>query len=375
MTLQHGIDFSIAGQQQVPPPTTETIVGIVGVRGTAVSGFTRAAIHTPTLVTTLAGAQQAFGTGHDMINNIALLFDAASVRIVGVTIVPSGAEPSFDEWIAGVRVLRRAASVVGLNPTLIYCPGTFSYTGSNLDAAANTVVAAVNGEADLINGLAVVDGPPDYADMRDWAAANDAQQRRALFCFPEVVRSVVSGPQSGAVAVMAAMVRADLDLGIQRQPSNIAVPVISSLAPAPTFSYRDITTEAQALDNDLRVTSIVNHGGFRLWGGQLRPSTTEPSEFRYASIRRVADFIEESLITAAQPFVDAGLTPETERDILKVGNEFMRSISTGRSAKIRDGSVTSLGRNTATATLTLAPSILPILPTRRISWELTVARE
>ena len=379
MTISHGVDFTIQGSLPTPLPTSETILGIVGEQGTAVAGQTRADNDVPTLVTNLEDAQARFGTGTEMERAFQLIYGALrNIRCVGIT---TPASPSHAQYVTAVEKFRAAESIVGVKPDLITSGGTSSYSGNNIVTTANTVVTALNTEADLIKSIALAAGPTGmgasptpFDDVEAWADANNTQQKRTMFTYPDVIR-VGGTKQSGAVAVMVAMARADRILGIQRAPSNIEAPGFTSLSPTVAFSYSDSTIEAQTLDTDKKVTTIVNFEGFRLWGGLLVPATGEPSEFQFVGVRRVADFIERRLTVLAQGVVDAGLLPTTEEEIISRANSFLRSLASRvPNPVIREGSVASLGINYDTATLQLGISITPVLPARRISWVLSVSR-
>ena len=162
------ITFDVAAIQQAPPPTSPTIIGIVG-SGTGANS----ANNVPVAVNTLVDAQSVFGVG-TIADACAEIYRQASLWVVGIRFDASagiGPPTRAGRLEAAINELERAATATGRKPTVILAPkeGYVSPT----DGSAVPAVPILISVAENLRAIAIADASPGtVAIATQWNTAN-----------------------------------------------------------------------------------------------------------------------------------------------------------------------------------------------------------
>ncbi len=120
-----------------------------------------------------------------------------------------------------------------------------------------------------------------------------------------------------AAAVMA---RTDQSRGYWWSPSNQPVPGVLGLSQAVSFGLSDPSCDASLL-NAGNVATVINQGGFRMWGNQV--GAADP-QWKFLSVRRTADVFYDAFDAAFLHAMDQPFSVQLLRDIQDEGNAFLR---------------------------------------------------
>ena len=296
-----GISVAFGDIAQTPPPTSPTVIGLVG-DGTA--GSPVAALATPVAVSNRADAETQFGTAGTLIDACRSIFAITSVWVIGVRYdsTLTGADLSGAVTDA-INALLRSEVVTGFHPTLIAAP-ELSYDARD-DGAANSNATLMNTVAESLGAYAVVDAAnSDIATAKTWSTNNGAPR---LIAIPQTVTTPDTDDLPGSSFLVGAIAANDAENGVRDSISNRVLLNIVSVKPTYTFSYIDSTSEAVDLDTDAALTTVVRtQGAWRAWGGQTSYGSLTDLR-RFANIGRVIDQIEDRVVLIAQRMVDRGI--------------------------------------------------------------------
>ncbi|EDX3299389.1 phage tail protein, partial [Salmonella enterica subsp. enterica serovar Irumu] len=142
---------------------------------------------------------------------------------------------------------------------------------------------------------------------------------------PRVLITTLSGenicrPYSACAAGLRA--RIDADKGWWWSKSNQEVYGILGLEQVDEFVASDANCQANLL-NMANVSTIVRRDGFRHWGNRL--CSPDP-QWRFESVRRSADVIEDSIQNTVIQYVDRPLDKQNTDDIIGTINAYMRQL-------------------------------------------------
>lgn len=191
---------------------------------------------------------------------------------------------------------------------------------------SNPVVAELTGIADRLRAVIIADGP----NTSDTAAIQYAAQwgsRRIYVVDPWVLKSNANGtisvyPPSACVAGVLA--RVDNDRGFWWSPSNNVINGIVGISRPIDFSLGDANCAANLL-NGANVATIIREDGFRLWGNR---TTADDSKWKYLSVVRTADIINDSLQRAHRWAVDRNITKNYVSEVIEGVNNYLRHLKT-----------------------------------------------
>ncbi len=217
--------------------------------------------------------------------------------------------------LTGVHALKKARPLTGITPRLIAIPG---FTSAS--AEANPVVAELPGILDELRATAFVDGP-DTTDEAAIAYRKRIGSQRIYVVDPKVkvwstaTNAYVSRPASARFAGVQA--RVDIERGFWHSLSNKKIHGIGGVSR--TINYGKHAN----LLNENHVGTIINMGaGFITWGNR---STTDTDLWRFLSVRRTADFINEAMEEAYLEYVDDPFSAAAIKFMLESGNAAMRN--------------------------------------------------
>ncbi len=217
--------------------------------------------------------------------------------------------------LKGINALTKSRSVTTYQPRIIVAPG-FSE-----DDAVGKALETVAGK---LRGVA-------YVDCQSGATLQEVVQRRQSYgarvelLRPRIQVANVEGqfeyrPYSAFAAGLRA--RIDYEKGWWWSKSNQDVYNILGLEQIDEFILGEENCDANLL-NMQNVSTIIRHAGFKHWGNRL--CATDP-QWRFESVRRTADVIEDSIQETMLEYVDRPLDRETADDILGTINSYMRQL-------------------------------------------------
>lgn len=215
----------------------------------------------------------------------------------------------------------------GLTPPLVAFSGgsseavTPAAATANVGTVANPVVAELQGVLEKVRAVAFVDGP-DTTDEAAVLFRQTINSQRIYVCDPKVLvfdtelQASVAKPSSAFFVGVQA--RVDRQLGFWWSLSN--KPVNGILGAARPVRYGD---HANYL-NENHVNTIINLGeGFITWGNRV---ATGADLWKFISVRRTADFINEAIEDAYLEFVDRPFSKANLKFMVESGRAFMKTL-------------------------------------------------
>lgn len=217
--------------------------------------------------------------------------------------------------LAGIRALSSAKTVTTYQPRILIAPGF-----SEDDAVGK----ALETMASKLRAVA-------YVDCSSGATLQEVVQRRQTYGMrtellrPRVQVSNADGqlvwrPYSAFAAGLRA--RIDFEKGWWWSKSNQDINNILGVEQIDEFILGDENCDANLL-NMQNVSTIIRRAGFKHWGNRL--CGTDP-QWRFESVRRTADVIEDSIQETMLEYVDRPLDRENADDIIGTINAYMRQL-------------------------------------------------
>lgn len=217
--------------------------------------------------------------------------------------------------LKGIGTLSSAKSVTTYQPRIVIAPG-FSEddaVGKGLETVAGKLRAVA------------------YVDCTSGATLQEVVQRRQSYgartelLRPRVQASDADGqlvyrPYSAFAAGLRA--RIDFEKGWWWSKSNQDINNILGVEQIDEFILGDENCDANLL-NMQNVSTIIRRAGFKHWGNRL--CATNP-QWRFESVRRTADVIEDSIQETMLEYVDRPLDRENADDIIGTINAYMRQL-------------------------------------------------
>jgi len=217
--------------------------------------------------------------------------------------------------LAGIECWSESKSVTGYQPRILIAPG-FSEddaVGHALETLANKLRAVA------------------YVDCASMATPQDVVQRRAGYgARTELLRPRVSvansqgeiefRPYSGRAAGLRA--RIDVEKGWWWSKSNQNIENILGVEQVDEFILGDATCQANLLNME-NISTIVRRDGFKHWGNRL--CSSDP-QWRFESVRRTADVIEDSIQETVLQYVDRPLDKQNADDVIGTINAYIRQL-------------------------------------------------
>lgn len=227
----------------------------------------------------------------------------------------------------GVHALLDAKNVCGVKPKLIIAPGfTDNFTKTGDDYAKNDVAGELEGIANKLRAIAIIDAPNDE-NITDTQVTNIA----GLFGSPRIylVHPFVSVYRNGeledepaSARVAGVIARTDAEKGFWWSPSNKEIFGIAGIAKPIPFELGDKACVANVLNNG-KVATIVREDGFRLWGNR---TCSSDQRWAFISTRRIADMINESIQQAHLWAVDRPVGRVYYEAVTESVNQFLRTL-------------------------------------------------
>lgn len=336
----HGVEVLEIDSGPRPIQTIRT--SVIGLCGTAPDADADAfPLNTPVMVAgnrTAAALLDTVGDGNGTLPNaIDAIFDQAGAVVVVVrvdegvddaaTMVNAVGGIDADGQFTGVHAFRGAASAVGFTPRILIAPGFTHQREEDADNPGtylkNPVVAELEGIADQLRAVCIVDGP-NLTDEKAIEAVGDFGSARVFFHDPwfKVYRNGVFVAEPPSARIAGIIARMDNDRGFWWSPSNQLVNGISGLTRPVDFAMGDYNCRANLL-NEQNIATTINYDGYRLWGNRT-PSSD--AKWTFLPVRRTADMINESILKAHLWAVDRPITRTYAEDVSAGVNAYLRTL-------------------------------------------------
>lgn len=217
--------------------------------------------------------------------------------------------------LVGISALSSAKTVTTYQPRILIAPG-FSE-----DDAVGKALETVAGK---LRAVAYVDCESG-ATLREVVQRRQSYGTRTELLRPRVQVSNADGqlvyrPYSAFAAGLRA--RIDFEKGWWWSKSNQDINNILGVEQIDEFILGDENCDANLL-NMQNVSTIIRRAGFKHWGNRL--CGTNP-QWRFESVRRTADVIEDSIQETMLEYVDRPLDRENADDIIGTINAYMRQL-------------------------------------------------
>jgi len=322
----HGVE--VVEIDSGPRPIQTLKSSVIGLVGTAPNADAEVfPINTPVLIAGQRTLAAKLGEGGTLPAAMDDIFDQAGAMVVVVRVdeglndaetlsnVIGGVDAQTGQY-QGIQALLGASSDVHVTPRILIAP-EFTHHA----AVANELLSV----AERLRAVVIADGP----NTNDSEAINYRQlfvSARLYLVDPwvrvwdtqtnvEVVR-----PASGRVAGLLA--KSDSERGFWYSPSNQELRGLMGTARSVDFALGDANARANYL-NENEVATIIQKDGFRLWGN--RSCSLDP-KWAFLSVRRTADMINESLLSAHLWAVDRNITKTYLDDVLEGVNAYLRHL-------------------------------------------------
>ena len=222
---------------------------------------------------------------------------------------------SVDGAYTGIQAFKAAQSKGMPRPRILGAPG--------LDS--QPVAAALAAVAKDLRAMAYV-GAVATTPTEAVTYANNFGSRELMVIWPNFVRlnPTTAAKEEMWAAAYALGLRAQIDeeQGWHKVLSNVAVNGVIGLSKDVHWDLQNPATEANLL-NEAKVTTLVNHNGFRFWGSR---TLSDDPQFAFESGTRTAQILADSIAESHMWAVDKPLLPSLVRDILEGVNAKFREL-------------------------------------------------
>ncbi|UIJ38733.1 phage tail sheath subtilisin-like domain-containing protein [Desulfobaculum bizertense] len=339
----HGVE--VVELDSGPRPIQTVKSSVIGLVGTAPDADASAfPVNTPVLIAgnrTEAAKLDTTGNGEGTLPAaIDGIFDQTGAAVVVIRVeegdtdaatqtnMVGGTDATTGQY-TGVHALLGAKSALGLSPRILIAPGHTHQRASDPDSGnggklKNPVVAELEGIADKLRAVVIVDGP-NTTDAEAQAAISDFGTARIYMVDPwvKVFRGGAYADEAPASRVAGLIARIDNDKGFWWSPSNQQIYGIAGTSRGVDFALGSSNCRANLL-NEKNIATIINEEGYRLWGNRTACSD---KKWAFLSVRRTADMINESILRAHLWAVDRNISKNYMEAVVESVNAYLRHLT------------------------------------------------
>ncbi|MFJ2538479.1 phage tail sheath subtilisin-like domain-containing protein [Pseudomonas sp. NPDC087614] len=327
MSFFHGVTTTSvdAGARTITLPSS-SIIGLCDTFTPGILGGGTAKAGELKLITTEREAIAAFGAGAAITKACQAIYAKAKAVIVAIGVAKLE-DPALQTSAiiggvlasgqrTGLQALLDGKSLFNAQPRLLIAPG---------HSATQAVATAMDGLAQKLRAMAIIDGP-GTTDEAAMAYADNFGSRNLFMVDPGVqfwdtdASKTVDAPGSAWAAGLFAWT--DATYGFWASPSNKEFVGITGTTRAVEYLDGDGTCRANLLNN-ANITTIIRDDGFRLWGNR-----TLASDPKWAFVTRVRTlFILMDAVQAGHKWaVDRSITKTYVKDVTDGLEAFMRDL-------------------------------------------------
>lgn len=228
--------------------------------------------------------------------------EATQLNIIG--------EAKADGTYTGVYSFLAAKSKLGIAPRILLAPG-FS---------TKEIISEMTIIAERLRAVVIADCAGN-TDTELASYVKDCANSRVYTIYPSVINTKnETVPASPYVAGVIA--RTDNENGFWCSPSNKVINGIVGLSKPVDFSLGDSSCRANYL-NENGIATIINQNGYRLWGNR---STINEGTYQFLCVRRTADIICDSILSAHLWAVDRNIVKNYLVDVTENVNAFLANL-------------------------------------------------
>jgi len=321
-TFLHGVELlEIDSGIRPISSVRSSVIGIIGTApGADASKFP---INTPVLVAGVMPSEADLGITGTLYNALDGIFDQAGAVVVVVRVTSSDVDATqitnlvgSAGSLTGVHAFEKSQSVLGLEPRILIAPG-FSTTAS--------VLTELLSVANKLRAVIVADAGEEGATPAEAQTyANSFDSNRVYMVYPQVKvsRGGVDVVEPASSRVAGIIAKTDNDKGFWWSPSNQTIVGITGVDYPVGFVMGEPTSLANIL-NEQKLATIINVGGYRLWGNR---SLSSDSKWTFLQTRRTADIINDSLLKAHLWAVDRNITKTYISDVTLGVNSYLNDL-------------------------------------------------
>ncbi len=209
-----------------------------------------------------------------------------------------------------------SASIVHVAPRILIAP---QFTHPLPEDGKNPVVAALIPIAEKLRSIIVADGPnTNDEEAIKWRKSVGSPRVYVVDPWVKVFNEKEKIlPASPFVAGLIAKI--DNEHGFWWSPSNQEINGIVGTARPVDFTLGDASCRANHL-NENEIATIIHQKGYRLWGNR---TCSSDSKWKFLSVRRTADLINDSLLRAHLWAVDRNITRTYLDDVIEGVNAYL----------------------------------------------------
>lgn len=264
------------------------------------------ALDTPFMVTSLSAlingkslSEILGGTDNYLYTSLAAIFKQAGAVVI-VSRTSSVASVASD---TGVYALKSSQSSLGYTPRILICEN------------AQSAIEDVKSVASSLRATALVGYVGTASSATSFASSSGNDRTMCLW-------PTVNGGEDPAPYAAGLLAKSDNDRGFWWSPSNQEVFGIDSLDLPVDFQLGDSSSLANVL-NEGKVTTFIRQGGFRLWGNL---TGSVDAKYQFLSVRRTADIINDSILTAHLWAVDRNISKTYLEDVAGSVNDYLKTL-------------------------------------------------
>lgn len=216
----------------------------------------------------------------------------------------------------GIQALLAAQAQTGVKPRILGAPG--------LDA--KPVADALASAAEQLRAMSYVyaDGAEDISEAMLYR--DQFGKRETMVLWPNFMQwSTADNTNVEGWSVAYAMgmrARIDAEMGWHKSLSNVAINGPTGLSKDVFWDLQNPESDAGLL-NEAKVTTLIQHQGFRFWGN--RTCSTEEN-FSFETATRTAQILADTIAEGHFEYIDKPLSPGIVKDILEGINARFRSL-------------------------------------------------
>lgn len=331
--FHHGVRVTEINTGTVPLRIISTaVIGLVATASDADAAFFP--LDKPVLVTNITRAQEKAGTKGTLKQALDIIAMQCRPTLVIVRVADGvGADTAAraaDQTSkvvgtnsggvrTGIQALMAAQGQTGVKPRILGAPGLDTKPVADALAAAAAQLRAMSYV--FANGAADVSKAMLYADQFG--------KRETMVLWPNFMQwSTTANASVEAPAVAYALgmrARIDAEMGWHKSLSNVPINGPTGLSKDVFWDLQNPASDAGLL-NEGKVTTLIQHQGYRFWGNRTR-STDE--NFSFETATRTAQILADTIAEGHFEFIDKPLHPSLVKDILEGINARFRSLKAG----------------------------------------------
>jgi len=223
----------------------------------------------------------------------------------------------------GIKALLGSETTVQQTPRILIAPTPNTFELKEKEVIANQLI----GVAERLRAIVIADGPGTTNEAAKKYRQSFGSAR--LYLVDPGVKVLKVDPDTGksfeevasaATRVAGVLVKSDNERGWWWSPSNRNILGISGTQRPVDFALGDRLSSANQL-NEKNIATIISNNGYRLWGNH---SCAADPKWRFISVRRTADIINDSLLRAHMWAVDHNITKNYIESVMGGVNNYLR---------------------------------------------------